>query len=305
MKPVCVLIFSLLLIGCGSFPNSASNSGGGSSNPSPTPQALQAGQWEFMFPLTGNPDVGYMEANLQVSNGNIGVASLNGVPAASGYSPYFSASVPPQDWGTVTGGGFPNGYVLCGGPGSAGPDGQYLTGTIASNTFQGYMATSTVQYATLSAPMPASGSTVTYLSGNWSYTGTAIDYSLWLCQNASDSSGTFTAQYINPLNGTYTGTFKTSQGGTDVVAFVATQNGFSVSGSGTASPATLGSFTVTGATVEGAVMWGTGISSNTNVLPFKIYAHIQPSGSSFDIVMIYAIGGGSGDNAEWGTLTKN
>ena len=83
------------------------------------------------------------------------------------------------------------------------------------------------------------------------------------------------------------------------------QNGFSVSGSGTASPATLGSFTVTGATVEGAVMWGTGISSNTNVLPFKIYAHIQPSGSSFDIVMIYAIGGGSGDNAEWGTLTKN
>lgn len=303
MKPVRVLIFSLLLIGCGgssSSSTSGSNSGGGS-----TPQVLEAGQWEFMFPLTGNPDVGYMEANLQVSNGNIGVASVNGVPAASGYSPYFSASVPPQNWGIVVGGGFPNGYVLCGGPGSAGPDGQYLTGTITSNTFQGYMATPTVQYASLTAPMPASGSTVTYLSGNWSYTGTATDYSLWLCQNASDSSGTFTAQYISPLNGTYTGTLKTSQGGTDVVTFVATQNGFSVSGTGTASPATLGSFTVTGATVVGAVMWGTGISSNPNVLPLKIGAHIQPSGSSFDIVVIYSVGGGSGENAEWGTLTKN
>jgi hypothetical protein len=62
-----------------------------------------------------------------------------------------------------------------------------------------------------------------------------------------------------------------------VVTFVATQNGFSVSGSGTASPATQGSFTVTGATVVGAVMWGTGIYSNPNVLPIEIGAHIKPS----------------------------
>jgi hypothetical protein len=298
MKPVCVLIFSLLLIGCGTSSSSGSNSGGGgSSNPPPTPQVLQAGQWEFMFPLTGNPDVGYMEANVQVSNGNIGVASLNGVPAASGYSPYFSASVPPQDWGTVTGGGFPSGYVLCGGPGSAGPDGQYLTGTITSNTFQGYMATPTVQYANLTAQMPASGSTVTYLSGNWSYTGTAPDYSLWLCQNASDSSGTFTAQYISPLSGTYTGTVKTSQGGTDVITLTVTQTGLSVSATGTGSPATIGSISITGATVEGA--------TSVNIFPIKIFAHIQPSGTSFDIVIYYAISGGSGNNAEWGTLTKN
>jgi hypothetical protein len=304
MKPVRILILSLLLIGCGGGSNSGSNPGGGSSNPLPTPQVLQAGQWEFMFPLTGTPDVGYMEANLQVSSSGVSVGTISGVPAASGYSPYFSTATSPQNWDAVTGGGFPNGYILCGGPGSSGPDGQYLTGTITSNAFQGYMATQSVQYANLTATLPASGSNVTYLSGNWSYTGTAPDYSLWLCQNASDSSGTFTAQYISPLSGTYTGTVKTSQGGTDVITLTVTQTDLSVSATGTGSPATIGSISITGATVEGAVMWGTGTTS-VNIFPIKIFAHIQPSGTSFDVVIYYAISGGSGNNAEWGTLTKN
>lgn len=292
---------AVLAVGCGttSSGGTSSNSGNGG-DPTQTAQVLQAGQWEFTFPLTGSTlnDVGYMEANVQVSNGNISVAASG----LQGYAPYFSPSVAPTDW-FIDGQIFPNGFVLC-----QGISGETVAGSISSSTFKASVnSVGGIDYGDLTAQMPASGSTVSYLSGNWSFTGTSADYAPWTCENASDASGTFTAQYISPLSGTYSGTLKTSSGGTDVVAIVATQNGFSVSGTGTASPATLGpSFTISGANVAGALMWGTGISSNGNVpFPFNFGARIDPSGNSLDIAIHYGIDGGSGDNVEWGTLTKN
>lgn len=238
-----------------------------------------------------------MEANVQVSNGNISVAASG----LQGYAPYFSPSVPPTGW-FISGQIFPNGFVLC-----QDISGETVAGSISSSTFKASVNSfDGIDYGDLTAQLPASGSTVSYLSGNWSYTGTYADYAPWTCENGSDASGTFTAQYISPLSGTYSGTLNTSSGGTDVVAIVATQNGFSVSGTGTASSATVGpSFTISGANVAGALMWGTGISSNSNVLPFNFGAHINPLGNSLDIAIHYGIGGGSGDNVEWGTLTKN
>lgn len=291
-----LLLITCLLLGCGGGSISSNPS---NPNPTPTAQVLQAGQWEFTFPLTGSTinDVGYMEANVQVSNGNISVTASG----LQGYAPYFSPSVAPTGW-FIDGQIFPNGFILCQGNG-----GETVAGSITSSTFKASVNGSYgTDYGDLTAQMPASGSTVSYLSGNWSFTGTSSDYAPWNCENASDTSGTFTAQYISPLSGTYSGTLNTSSGGTDVVAIVATQNGFSVSGTGTASPATLGpSFTISGANVAGALMWGTGISSNSNVLPFNFGARINPSGNSLDIAIHYGIGGGSGDNVEWGTLTKN
>lgn len=296
MKSTFVLLAMCLLLGCSGGSNSSSSSTPG--DPSPTPQVLQAGQWEFTFPLTGSAinDVGYMEANVQVSNGNISVAA-NGL---QGYAPYFTPSVPPTGW-FVNGQIFPNGFVTCE------TNGEAVIGSISSSIFKASVNSfDGLDYGDLTAQMPASGSTVSYLSGNWSYTGTNLDYAPWLCENGADASGTFTARYISPLSGTYSGTLNTSSGGTDVVAIVATQNGFSVSGTGTASPATLGpSFTISGANVTGALMWGTGISSNSSVLPFNFGARIDPSGNSLDIAIRYSIGGGSGSNVEWGTLTKN
>jgi hypothetical protein len=290
------LLAILSLTGCGGGSNSSNPS---SPNPTPTGQVLQAGQWEFTFPLTGSAinDVGYMEANVQVSNGNISVAASG----LQGYAPYFSPSVAPTDW-FINGQIFTNGFVLC-----QGISGETVAGSITSSTFKASVNSSNgVDYGDLTAQIPASGSTVSYLSGNWSFTGTSADYAPWTCENGSDTSGTFTAQYISPLSGAYSGTLNTSSGGTDVVAIVATQSGFSVSGTGTASPATLGpSFTISGANVAGALMWGTGISSNSNVLPFNFGARINSSGNSLDIALHYGIGGGSGDNVEWGTLTKN
>lgn len=301
MKSLCVLALSFLLAGCGSGGgNSSSSSNSGGSNPSPSAQALQAGQWEFTFPLTGSTlnNVGYMEVNMQSSNGNISVPS-NGL---AGYSPYFSPSSSPTGW-YIDGQIFPNGSVLC-----QGTSGETVTGSISSSSFKASVISSDgLDYGDLTAQMPTSGSTVTSLSGSWSYTGTAADYAPWLCENGTDASGPFTAQYISPLSGTYSGTLNTSLDGTDVVTIVATQSGFSMSGTGTASPATIGSsFSVSGATVVGALMWGDGVSSSVNVVnPFQFGARINPSGNSFDIIIRYGIGGGSGDNVEWGTLTKN
>ena len=297
MKPLYALLVTCLLSGCGG--GSSSNPISPSPNPTPTAQALQTGQWEFTFPLTGSTinNVGYMEANVQVSNGNVSVAASG----LQGYAPYFSPAVLPTGW-FINGQIFPNGFILC-----QGTSGETVVGSISSSTFKASVNSSSgIDYGDLTAQMPSPGSAVTSLSGNWSFTGTSADYAPWTCENASDTSGTFSAQYISPLSGTYTGTVNTSSGGTDVVTIVASQNGFSVSGTGTASPATLGpSFTISGANVAGALMWGTGISSNSNVFPFNFGARINPSGNSLDIAIHYAIGGGSGDNVEWGTLTKN
>ncbi len=299
MKPLFVLLVTCLLSGCGGGVSNSSNPSSPNPNPTPTAQVLQTGQWEFTFPLTGSTinDVGYMEANVQFSNGNISVAASG----LQGYAPYFSPSVSPTDW-FIDGQIFPNGFVLC-----QGISGETVVGSISSSTFKASVNSSSgIDYGDLTAQMPASGSTVSSLSGNWSFTGTSADYAPWTCENASDTSGTFSAQYVSPLSGTYSGTLNTSSGGTDAVAIVATQNGFSVSGSGTASPGTLGpSFTISGANVAGALMWGTGISSNSNVLPFNFGARINPSGDSLDIAVHFGIGGGSGDNVEWGTLIKN
>jgi len=288
MRPVFVLIVACVLLGCsnGGYKSSGGSGGSGGGGGNPSPQYLQAGQWEFTFPLTGNPSIAFMETNLQVSNTNISATAS----AIAGYSPYFSASVPPSQWGSVIGGPFPNGYILC-----PDPAGDSFSGSTSSGFSASVTSSSGLDYADLKAQLQ-SGSTISSLSGTWSYSGTSSDYAPWTCENGSNTSGSFTATYISPVNGTFSGTLQTSSG-TDVVTVNLTQSGYNISVSGTASGSTV---TVTQASVIGALVYGTGTSTSVNSPTFKFGAHIHPDGRSIDIVIIDSNG-----TAEWGLLTHN
>lgn len=257
--------FSTLLIGCGVPPGTNSP---GSPTPPGTPQyALQSGQWEFSFPSTNS----YMEADLQVTAPDFS-ASAN---AVTGYAPYFNPNAP-STWGGI-GHPFPSGYVLC--PNN----GQTFTGSTPSSGFLATDSSSGTVYANLTASLSGSNSTVTSLSGQWSSGGSSDpnNYTLWDCENATYTSGNFTATAIAPISRTYSGTLQISGNvtGTTIVTLNISQNGYIISASGTASYG--GTLSIGQAEVIGALVYGTGtVSSANGTNQFQFGGRISSSSNS-------------------------
>jgi hypothetical protein len=279
IKCAVTVIALVALNGCG-------GTGGGSSSLSPQSNqaTLQQGQWEFSFPSIDGKAPSYMEVNLQVTGTNY-YAPTN---ALAGYAPYFNASVQPPPCLSTFGGcyAFPSGYVVCQSTG-----GDTFSGSTASQFTGSVVSSSGVDYGDLTATL--NGTVLTNLSGQWSYTGTTSDYAPWLCEDGTTNN--FIATAITPLNGNFAGTLQTSTSSTDQIAITISQNAYTVSASGTATGA---SFSISQADVIGALIYGSGTSTNVNgTNSFHFGGHIHADGRSVDVLIDDASG-----TAEWGTL---
>jgi len=298
-----LLVVLLFLVGCGGGNSSSTGNTSGNGGDTTPQSTVQAGQWEFTFPVPNSQYDAYMEVNLQATPASSSAPASFYAPSTAilGYANYFSSSIPPQDWAEVQGGGFPNGFISCT------PDDEALQGQISSaGAITANVSSPNVDYGDLTSQMPSSSTTATYLTGNWSYSGTSPDYAPWLCQNGSFTSGTFTATYISPMNGTYTGTLQVSPEGSvtdDLVSLTITQNGSSASVTGTsAGPVGLGgTLSISSATVIGALMYGTAtLTYQTGQASLNFGAHIHPNGNALDVVIVNVAEG----QAMLGTLTN-
>lgn len=194
MKILSLALSCTVLVFAGCAHNSST-----STNQTQQDATIQQGQWEFDFqPPVYNPNFqpntdGFMEVNLQVS----GIQLSASVVDVTGYDPYFSPSAE-HTYGAYFTYPFPNGYI------KTSCENDTLSGSTSPSLAISVGAGSDI--ANLTGTV--SGTNATSFSGNW--TAMVGGHEPWQCEGDAVGSGTFTANFIAPVNGTFLGSLQTS-----------------------------------------------------------------------------------------------
>jgi hypothetical protein len=249
-------------------------SGCGATSSPTNPQNMQLGQWEFAVTSTNGSPVVYVETDLSNGGGTTGIGS------------YINATA--VFW-NQTGGSIAGLYNYC--------LGTQTTFSVTGNNVTALVFVGSTQLAQATATLSSDGKS---MQGTYQLSGTATA----VCSTPLSATGTFTGQFVAPLNGTYKGSLSD---GSALMLQVTQDSNFGITASGTATlNGTTTNLTITpnsgpsslnnviGATVSSP----SGVATNVNGTgTFQVFGHFTPDASKVSFVI---------NNGAWstGTLTK-
>jgi hypothetical protein len=255
-----LIILAVMMSGCGATSSPT--------NPYTSPGNMQLGQWEFTVVSTNGSPAVYVETDLSNGGGKTGIGS------------YINATA--VFW-NQTGGSIAGLYDYC--------IGEQTTLSVTGNTVTALVFVGSTQLAQATATLSSDGKSMqgTYQVG----AATAV------CSIPLSATGTFTGQFVAPLNGTYKGSLSD---GSALMLQVTQDSNFGITASGTATlNGTTTNLTITPSlnNVIGATVSSTsGVATNVNGTgTFQVFGHFTPDASTVSFVI---------NNGAWstGTLTK-